>query len=100
MPTNLIETTTSVTMPKPILQKANPSTTSTAEYVIGLLLSLSYQLPEAHQSILNGQWQPEKFTGGTISGQTLGIIGFGEVGSHVANVAQAFGHGSASLLSR
>ncbi|MDF0555601.1 DUF1822 family protein [Kamptonema sp. UHCC 0994] len=87
-------------MLKPILQKpnppttptkANPSTTPTAEYVIGLLLSLSYQLPEAHQSILNGQWQPETFTGGTISGQTLGIIGFGEVGSQVANVAQAFG---------
>ncbi|MFB2891577.1 DUF1822 family protein [Aerosakkonemataceae cyanobacterium BLCC-F50] len=78
-------------MPEPILHKDSSSTTSTAEYVIGLLLSFSYQLPAAHQSVLSGQWQPDRFAGGKIYGQTLGIIGFGEIASQVATVAQAFG---------
>ena len=42
-------------------------------------------------STKTGNWERSKFTGVEVFGKTLGVIGFGKIGSHVAQVANALG---------
>ena len=76
---------------------AGYATRSVVEYVFAQLLSLYRQLPAYHADIKSGKWQrAEHFCLldhpiGELHGQTLGIIGYGELGRAVGAVAQAFG---------
>ena len=63
--------------------------TSTAEHTVALLFSLSRFIPQACASTKAGKWERKKFTGIQIAGKTLGIIGLGRVGRHVAKRAVA-----------
>lgn len=60
-----------------------------AELAIGLLLSLARQIPQAHSSMLTGRWDRTKFMGWEARGKTLGLLGFGRIGSEVARRARA-----------
>ena len=61
---------------------------TTAEHSISLLLSLSRHIPQATASLKAGKWEKKKFMGVEIFNQTLGIIGFGNIGQVVADRAQ------------
>jgi D-3-phosphoglycerate dehydrogenase len=39
----------------------------------------------------SGVWDKKKFTGVELSGKTLGVIGLGRIGRHVARIAKGFG---------
>jgi D-3-phosphoglycerate dehydrogenase / 2-oxoglutarate reductase len=71
------------------LQGAN--TTPTAEHVFALLFSLFRKVPSAHNNLLSGNWERHKFIGTNVAGKTLGIVGFGRIGQHVATIAQGLG---------
>lgn len=60
-----------------------------AELAIGLLLSLARQIPQAHSSMQAGKWERGKFMGWEARGKTLGLLGFGRIGSEVARRARA-----------
>jgi D-3-phosphoglycerate dehydrogenase len=60
-----------------------------AELTIGLLLSLARQIPQAHGSMQTGRWERGKFMGWEARGKTLGLLGFGRIGSEVARRARA-----------
>ncbi|MDR4506798.1 MAG: phosphoglycerate dehydrogenase [Candidatus Brocadiaceae bacterium] len=62
---------------------------STAEQTVALLFSLARLIPQAYTSVKAGKWEKKKFTGMQIAGKTLGIIGLGRVGRHVAKRAVA-----------
>jgi D-3-phosphoglycerate dehydrogenase len=64
---------------------------SVAELTIGLMLCLARQLTIADMSMKQGEWLKSKFSGRQLAGKTLGIIGFGRIGSKVARVAKALG---------
>ena len=64
---------------------------SVAELVMGLMLSLVRRIPAAWQDTRNGGWDRTGFTGGELSGRTLGIIGLGRIGRLVTERARAFG---------
>lgn len=64
--------------------------TATAEHTWGLLLSLLRYIPEAHQSVINGQWDRSRFFGRELQGRTLGIVGLGRIGQMVARYGLAF----------
>lgn len=64
---------------------------SVAEHTIGLLLSLTKRIAEAHRLMRDGGWDRACFIGHEIKGKTLGIIGLGRIGSEVAVRAKAFG---------
>jgi D-isomer specific 2-hydroxyacid dehydrogenase, NAD binding domain len=49
------------------------------------------KIPAAHASVVSGRWEKSKFAGRSVSGKTLGIIGFGSIGRAVAVRAAAFG---------
>lgn len=67
------------------------NTTSTAEHTMSMILALSRNIPQACASVKAGKWERSKFSGVELHGKTLGIVGFGRIGSTVARYAKAFG---------
>jgi lactate dehydrogenase-like 2-hydroxyacid dehydrogenase len=75
------------------------STESVAEHAIALLLAVSKRIPAADAAMrrkpfeaLEGVPEHMPYMGFDLSGKTLGIIGFGRIGSRVAQIAaQGFG---------
>jgi len=67
------------------------NTISTAEHTFSMILSLSRNIPQANASTKKGEWKRSKFMGVEVYGKTLGIVGFGRIGSEVAKRALSFG---------
>ena len=61
-----------------------------AEHTIALLLALARNVPQAHQSLIDGRWERSKYGGVEVQEKTLGILGFGRIGQLVASRARAF----------
>lgn len=68
---------------------------ATAEMTLGLLLSAFRRIPLAHGTLLSREWRGDFYrhdqVGREVSGSTIGLIGAGAVGSHVAKVLHAMG---------
>jgi D-3-phosphoglycerate dehydrogenase / 2-oxoglutarate reductase len=65
---------------------------SAAEHTIGLVFAVSRLSPQAHGKLAHkGEWDKKSFTGVELDGKTLGIVGLGKIGKHVALVLQAAG---------
>ncbi|MCX8175864.1 MAG: NAD(P)-binding domain-containing protein, partial [Candidatus Bathyarchaeota archaeon] len=64
---------------------------SVAELTFGLILAVARKIPYADSSVKRGEWIKSKLTGTVLSGKTLGVIGFGRIGSKVAKIGKAFG---------
>lgn len=58
-----------------------------AEHTIALILSLARNIPQADFAIKSGEWRRGDFIGSEVRGKSLGIIGFGRVGTEVAKRA-------------
>jgi glycerate dehydrogenase len=73
------------------------ATPSVVEHVFAIILALSRRLPDWQQAIEKGHWQQAThfclldYPMGELNGKTLGIVGYGELGRAVAQVAKAFG---------
>ena len=63
---------------------------TTAEHSMALLLSMSRNISQASWKLKNEKWAPKEFMGVELFEKTLGIIGFGRIGSVVADRARAF----------
>ena len=61
---------------------------TTAEHTIAMLLSLSRNIPEGTASLKDGRWDKKKLQGREIFNKTLGLVGFGKIGSIVADRAR------------
>jgi len=64
---------------------------TTAEHAIALLVSLARHIPQASASMKDGKWDKTSFTGMELSNRTLGVIGLGNIGRVVAQIAQGIG---------
>jgi len=64
------------------------NTNAVAELTLGLMLSISRNVPLAHQSLKNGVWKKEKLKGTELSLKTLGILGCGKIGQKVGELAR------------
>ncbi len=64
---------------------------ATAEFTWGLLLALLRKIPAATDSVKRGDWNRDLFRGEELHGKVLGIIGYGRLGTKVANYGRAFG---------
>lgn len=73
-----------------VVNAPDGNTISTAEHTFAMLISLSRNIPQAYQSILQGKWDRKKYVGTELNGKTLSIIGLGRIGSEVAKRAKAF----------
>jgi D-3-phosphoglycerate dehydrogenase / 2-oxoglutarate reductase len=61
------------------------------EHAIGMLLCLYNNLLRCNSEINKGEWNREKNRGVEIKGKTIGIIGFGNMGSSFAEKLKGFG---------
>ena len=68
-----------------------------AEYVMGAMLTLSRDLCRLDAALRRGRWESPWVPGAEppptwpeLAGQTLGILGYGRIGQHVARRARAF----------
>jgi D-3-phosphoglycerate dehydrogenase len=71
-----------------VMNTPEGNTITTAEHAIALLLSLARRVPQATASLRAGKWEKERFNGKELFGQTLGVVGLGNIGSIVADRAQ------------
>src|SRR6185503_15962560 len=63
-----------------------------AELAFGLILSLDRRIPDNVAALRSGQWNKKEYSKARgIAGQTLGLLGFGNIGQELARRAQAFG---------
>ena len=70
-----------------------PSKDSTCELTWALILAATRQLEQQTALLRRGQWRATvaEPLAGVLHGQTLGLIGLGEIGGRVAKVGQALG---------
>lgn len=70
-----------------------PSKDSTCEMTWALILAATRQLETQTALLRRGQWRPDTALplAGVLHGQTLGLVGLGEIGGRVARVGQALG---------
>jgi D-3-phosphoglycerate dehydrogenase / 2-oxoglutarate reductase len=62
-----------------------------AEHTMALLLALARNVPQAHASLVGGNWDRARFSGVELHEKVLGVIGFGRIGQLVAHRARGFG---------
>ncbi len=73
-----------------VMNTPGGNTVSTAEHTMALMLALSRNVAKANDSLKDGKWDRNKFTGSQLGGKTLGVVGLGRVGLAVAKRAQGF----------
>jgi D-3-phosphoglycerate dehydrogenase len=63
-----------------------------AELTFGLILSLDRRIPDNVFSLRQGRWNKKEFSKAKgIHGRTIGVIGLGNIGQLVVQIAKAFG---------
>jgi D-3-phosphoglycerate dehydrogenase len=67
------------------------SSNSVAELALGYMLALARKIPQAAMSMTAGEWKKKQLEGTEIAGKTLGLIGFGNIGSLLGKKAAALG---------
>lgn len=61
---------------------------TTAEHAIGMMVSLSRNIPQGTMSLKAGRWDKKKLQGKELYNKVVGLIGFGKIGSIVADRAR------------
>jgi D-3-phosphoglycerate dehydrogenase len=73
-----------------VVNAPESNSVAAAEHTLALTLALCRHVPQAHASLVGGEWARSRFAGNELYGKTLGVIGFGRIGQLVAHRAQAF----------
>jgi D-3-phosphoglycerate dehydrogenase len=74
-----------------VVNSPEGNTIAAAEHAIAMMLALSRHIPDASVSVKRGEWDRKSFIGAEVYKKTLGIVGLGKIGSHVAGAAKAMG---------
>jgi D-3-phosphoglycerate dehydrogenase len=65
------------------------NTRSVVELVLGEIIALARRLPEKTQRMHEGIWDKSAKGSHEVRGRTLGIVGYGNIGTQLSNVAEA-----------
>lgn len=74
-----------------VVNSPEGNTIAAAEHTLAMMMAMSRYIPAANQSVKSGQWDRKSYTGVEVYKKTLGIVGLGKIGAHVATVARAMG---------
>ena len=74
-----------------VVNSPEGNTIAAAEHALAMMLSMSRYIPAANKAVKAGGWDRKSFTGVEVYKKTLGVVGLGKIGSHVATVARAMG---------
>lgn len=75
----------------PVFNAPHSNTRSVAELVLAEMIVLSRQLGDRNTFAHLGEWMKSAEGSKEVRGKTLGIIGYGHIGSQVSILAEAFG---------
>ncbi|WP_340537092.1 phosphoglycerate dehydrogenase [Nocardioides sp. GXZ039] len=67
------------------------NTRSVVELVIGEIIALARRLPEKTSRMHDGVWDKSAKGSHEVRGRTLGIVGYGNIGTQLSNLAEAMG---------
>jgi len=71
-----------------VMNTPGGNTVTTAEHSIAMMMALTRNIPMGTMTMKQGQWEKKKLQGREVSNKTLGVIGYGNIGSIVANRAR------------
>ena len=77
----------SLTEERPTINKI----TSTAEHAFSLLMSSLRCIPSSYSSVLAGSWDYEPFIGRQLKELTVGVVGYGRLGTLFSHYCDSFG---------
>ncbi|MBN9468568.1 MAG: phosphoglycerate dehydrogenase [Bosea sp.] len=75
----------------PVFNAPFSNTRSVAELTIGEIVMLLRRIPDRSRSAHQGGWDKSANGAFEVRGKTLGIVGYGNIGSQLSNIAEAMG---------
>lgn len=67
-----------------VINTPQGNATAAAELAVAYIFALARKLPQSTASMKKGEWEKKKFMGVEITGKTLGVVGFGNIGRQAA----------------
>lgn len=89
--TNQVDLKAAKSMGMPVFNAPHANTRSVAELVICEMISLSRQLGDRNIKAHQGDWMKSADGSHEVRGKTLGIIGYGHIGSQLSIMAESMG---------
>jgi len=89
--TNQVDLSAAKKLGIPVFNAPHSNTRSVAELVIAEMIALSRNLFDMSTLVHRGKWQKSANGSYEVRGKTVGIVGFGHIGSQVSILAEAFG---------
>lgn len=71
-----------------VVNAPDGNTNSAAEHSIAMMTSLARHIPQAYNALKNGIWDRKTYVGVELKNKTLGVVGFGRIGTEVAHRAK------------
>lgn len=69
--------------------------TATAEHTLGMILAAVRRIPQTHMDLAGGVWRGDYYrfesVGPELEGSTVGLVGYGAIGTRVARMLDGFG---------
>ncbi len=88
---NQVDLATATQQGVAVFNAPHANTRSVAELIIGLCVMLIRKIPDKNAAAHAGRWLKEAKGSFELRGKTLGIIGYGNIGSQVSIMAEAMG---------
>lgn len=89
--TNQIDLEAAARLGIPVFNAPHSNTRSVAELIMAEIVCLSRQLFDRSTKAHRGEWMKAAMGSHEVRGKTLGIVGYGHIGSQVSILAEAFG---------
>lgn len=89
--TNQVDVETALSLGIPVFIAPYSNTRSVAELVLAQAVLLLRRVPEMHAGIKQGNWNKSAKNANEARGKTLGIIGYGSIGSQLSILAESLG---------
>ncbi|HEY7533904.1 MAG TPA: phosphoglycerate dehydrogenase [Nitrospiraceae bacterium] len=74
-----------------VMNTPGGNTVTTAEHTMSMICAMSRRIPQATASVKAGKWEKDKFMGVELYNKVLGVVGVGQIGSHLTKLAQGVG---------
>ncbi|MCK8786681.1 phosphoglycerate dehydrogenase [Roseomonas sp. NAR14] len=89
--TNQVDLVAARNLAIPVFNAPFSNTRSVAELVMGEIVMLMRGIPDKSVSAHQGGWEKSAANSWEVRGKTLGIVGYGNIGSQLSVLAEAFG---------
>ncbi len=89
--TNQVDLVTAKRLAIPVFNAPHSNTRSVAELVISHVIALARKIPEISAKAHKGIWQKSAVGSFEIRNKTIGIVGYGHIGTQVSILAEAMG---------